>query len=159
MKKVLLVLLALFFSIYVFGCGRKQQAMEELQEPMSMEALSALSSPVQTQTAPQVKPSESVEMPLTAEKLEPLPPAGPYKPTSIEIQTALKGANFYTGAIDGKVGSMTRKAIEEFQKANGLKADGKVGIKTWAVLSKYLNPEPLPAKTRRGKIYPGLKNR
>ncbi|MCM8762981.1 MAG: peptidoglycan-binding protein [Candidatus Omnitrophica bacterium] len=30
--------------------------------------------------------------------------------------------------------------MEDFQKANNLKVDGKVGPKTWAVLSKYLNP-------------------
>ncbi|MCM8789832.1 MAG: peptidoglycan-binding protein [Candidatus Omnitrophica bacterium] len=29
--------------------------------------------------------------------------------------------------------------MEEFQKANGLQVDGKVGPKTWAVLSKYLS--------------------
>ncbi len=55
-----------------------------------------------------------------------------------EIQAALKSAGFYTGEVDGKMGPRTKKAIEEFQKANGLKADGKVGPKTWAELEKYL---------------------
>ena len=55
-----------------------------------------------------------------------------------DIQTALKAAGFYTGAIDGKIGPMTKKAIEAFQKAKGLTADGKVGPKTWAELEKYL---------------------
>jgi peptidoglycan hydrolase-like protein with peptidoglycan-binding domain len=75
-------------------------------------------------------------------KLEPLPPSGPYKPTDKEIQAALKNAGYYTGAIDGKIGPKSKKAIEDFQKANGLKVDGKVGPKTWAALSSYLNLAP-----------------
>ena len=55
-----------------------------------------------------------------------------------EIQTALKKAGFYNGAIDGKAGKNTNKAIMEFQKANGLKADGIVGKKTSEKLKKYL---------------------
>lgn len=56
-----------------------------------------------------------------------------------KIQTALKNAGLYSGAIDGKIGPMTRRAIETFQKNNGLKVDGKVGPKTWAVLEPFLN--------------------
>ena len=58
-----------------------------------------------------------------------------------DIQTALKAANFYTGNIDGKMGPKTKKAIVEFQKAKGLKADGKVGTKTWVELEKYLTAQ------------------
>lgn len=54
-----------------------------------------------------------------------------------EIQVCLKNAGFYKGDIDGMKGKGTKKAIKEFQKANGLKADGKVGPKTWELLSKY----------------------
>ncbi|MBU2102431.1 MAG: peptidoglycan-binding domain-containing protein [Candidatus Omnitrophota bacterium] len=60
------------------------------------------------------------------------------KPTSRNIQVALRAAGFYNGAVDGKIGKKTKEAIEEFQKANGLKADGKVGPQTWAKLKKYL---------------------
>lgn len=55
-----------------------------------------------------------------------------------DIQKALKAAGFYAGAIDGKLGPRTKKAVIDFQKANGLKADGKVGPKTLAALDKYL---------------------
>jgi len=58
-----------------------------------------------------------------------------------DIQTALKAANFYTGNIDGKIGPKTKKAIVEFQKAKGLKTDGKVGSKTWMELEKYLTTQ------------------
>ena len=54
-----------------------------------------------------------------------------------EIQTCLKNAGFYDGEIDGIKGKRTRKAVREFQKANGLTADGIVGKKTWELMSKY----------------------
>jgi len=84
-----------------------------------------------------------------AEKPEVLPPAGPYKPAAAEIQKALKNANFYAGEVDGKIGPKTKAAIEEFQKANNLKADGKAGPKTWALLSGYLNPVASETKKQR----------
>lgn len=62
----------------------------------------------------------------------------PQKATSKNIQIALKKAGFYKGAIDGKIGKDTKKAVLGFQKTNGLTADGVVGKKTWTKLSKYL---------------------
>ncbi len=138
MRKYLFFMVLVLFSIYMFGCGKKQQALEEMQEPMSMEALSTI-----TTTAAPTAPS-TVSSEIRPPALEPLPPAGPYKPTAVEIQTALKNAGYYTEGIDGKIGPKTKKAIEEFQKANGLQVDGKIGPKTWSVLSKYLNPQPAP---------------
>jgi len=61
--------------------------------------------------------------------------------TRKEIQTALKNAGFYSGSIDGKIGKQTKKAIREFQSANGLKADGIVGPKTRDLLIQYLTQE------------------
>jgi len=55
-----------------------------------------------------------------------------------QIQSALKKAGFDPGPIDGKIGKKTKKAIRQFQKANGLKADGIVGKLTWVKLKKYL---------------------
>lgn len=60
------------------------------------------------------------------------------KPTTKEIQTALKNAGFDPGAIDGKMGKRTQQAIKEFQRAKALKVDGVVGPKTWGELGKYL---------------------
>ena len=137
MKKTGLIILAIVFGISMVGCGKKQVSMEE-QEPLSMETLSALST---DQAASEIKVSETPSPSL------PLPPAGPYKPGPVEIQTALKNAGLYTGAIDGKIGPLSRKAIIEFQKANGLQADGKVGPKTWAVLESYLTTSPADAST------------
>jgi len=56
-----------------------------------------------------------------------------------DIQTCLKNAGFYNGKIDGIKGRQTRKAVRDFQEANGLKADGVAGPKTWDALSKYMS--------------------
>jgi murein L,D-transpeptidase YcbB/YkuD len=61
--------------------------------------------------------------------------------THKDIQFALKNAGFYNGPIDGKIGKNSKKAIKEFQKANGLKADGIVGPKTRDLLLQYLTQE------------------
>ena len=55
-----------------------------------------------------------------------------------DIQAALKNAGFDPGSIDGKLGPRTQQAIKEFQRTKGLKIDGKVGLQTWEVLSKYV---------------------
>jgi peptidoglycan hydrolase-like protein with peptidoglycan-binding domain len=155
MKKSVFIILALAVVVYLAGCGKKQKTLEEMQEPMSMEALSTLGSETKnlseakTQELPAVQAGTQVPVVSPAQKLEPLPPSGPYKPSAIEIQTALKNAGSYTGNIDGKIGSKTKAAIEGFQKTNGLKADGKVGSKTWALLSPYLNPAPSAKKAKR----------
>lgn len=63
------------------------------------------------------------------------------KSTPRRIQTALKNAGFYAGAVDGKIGPQTKQAIKEFQRARGLSADGRAGSKTWAQLAQYLPSE------------------
>ncbi len=140
MKKFVFIILVLCLSIYIIGCGKKQATLEELQTPMSMEIPSMVTS--ETKAMPETKPQVTQGVSVAQVKLEPLPPSGPYKPTVQETQTALKNAGFYTGNIDGKSGPMTVKAIEEFQKSKGLAVDGKVGPKTWSVLSAYLKPAP-----------------
>ena len=58
--------------------------------------------------------------------------------TKKDIQIALKNAGVYDGPIDGKIGRTTKKAIKEFQKANGLRADGVVGKNTRNLLLQYV---------------------
>lgn len=55
-----------------------------------------------------------------------------------ELQEALQRLNFDIGATpDGRYGVGTRKAVQDFQRANGLDADGVVGQQTVdAILSK-----------------------
>jgi hypothetical protein len=139
MRKSIVFILALVLCMGLAGCSKKQQALEEMQQPMSPEDLNRL----KTETATDVTPTATVPVTATVAtgetNLEPLPPSGPYNPTAQEIQTALKNAGYYSGAVDGKVGPVTKKAIEDFQQANGLQVDGKVGTKTWAQLGKYLS--------------------
>lgn len=62
-----------------------------------------------------------------------------HMPSGEEIQEALKNAGFYDGEIDGQVGPKTKRAIREFQEANGLNPDGVVGSRTWEILRKHLD--------------------
>lgn len=160
MKKCSVMLVALMFAVTLSGCGKKQQSLEDMQQPMAPEDLNRIKT--ETQMSQDMKPEQMplqtpsgvnlnaqqgslvvVEPQKSETKLEPLPPSGPYKPSSLEIQTALRNAGYYLGKVDGKLGPMSKKAIEEFQKANGLKADGKVGPKTWGILSRHLNAATL----------------
>ncbi len=59
--------------------------------------------------------------------------------TPQEVQTGLRNAGYYTGAIDGKLGSGSKKAIKEFQTDHDLQSDGIIGKKTWTELKNYLD--------------------
>jgi len=139
MKRLLSLGVVVLILAALSGCGKKQEA-EELQ-PITMESLSAPVSSIQA--LPESKSAETKVLPLSAaiesKEVVPLPPQGPYKPTNIAIQNALQKAGFYNGKIDGNIGPKSKKAIENFQSANGLKVDGKVGLKTWEALSKHLS--------------------
>jgi len=56
-----------------------------------------------------------------------------------DIQKALKGAGYYSGSIDGKIGPDSREALRNFQRDNGLTADGVCGRQTWNKLKTNLN--------------------
>lgn len=43
-------------------------------------------------------------------------------------------------SVDGIFGANTQKAVIQFQRSNGLTADGIVGAKTWAALRKVPTP-------------------
>ena len=55
-----------------------------------------------------------------------------------KIQTALQNAGFDPGKIDGRMGKKTLEAVKEFQKANSLTPDGKLGFKTLSKLVPHL---------------------
>ena len=55
-----------------------------------------------------------------------------------EIQRALKTAGFDPGPLDGQLGAKTKTAVRDFQTANGLEPDGRVGPRTWNKLEPYL---------------------
>ena len=51
-----------------------------------------------------------------------------------QIQTKLKNWGYYNGNIDGVYGSQTYEAVKNFQRKNGLTADGIAGSKTLSAL-------------------------
>ena len=54
----------------------------------------------------------------------------------LQLQTRLKELGYYTGSLTGNFGDLTRQAVEKFQRANGLTADGIAGTKTLELLNK-----------------------
>ena len=118
MKKFVFIILALVVSVYLFGYAKEEQ---------------------HTTTAPKVpaKTETAVPRPLTESKTEGLTPSAPLEVTDARvkyIQNALMILGYYRGPIDGKWGPQTKKAVEDFQKANNLQVDGEVGDKTWDLL-------------------------
>lgn len=55
-------------------------------------------------------------------------------PDVTKVQSVLNRWGYYTGPIDGYYSGKTFKAVQEFQRKNGLKVDGVVGPQTWAAL-------------------------
>lgn len=55
------------------------------------------------------------------------------------IQTKLKRWGYYTGSVDGIFGAQTKKAVQYFQRKNGLTADGIVGSATAKVMGISLS--------------------
>lgn len=56
--------------------------------------------------------------------------------TVLQLQRALKEADFNPGKLDGVMGKRTIDAIREFQAYHKLKVDGIVGRNTWAMLQR-----------------------
>lgn len=72
------------------------------------------------------------------------------------VQRRLKDLGYYKGSADGDFGPATEEAVKAFQRANGLKADGKVGPKTLekmngkhAVSARDANATAAPKKTAK----------
>ena len=51
-----------------------------------------------------------------------------------DLQSRLQALGYYSDEIDGQFGAVTKAAVIEFQKANGLEADGMVGTETKTLL-------------------------
>ncbi len=62
-----------------------------------------------------------------------------------QVQQALKVAGFDPGPADGRMGARTRAAIRDFQLANGLEPDGKVGPRTWNKLETVAKNSASPS--------------
>ena len=130
----MLVAALVILPLAAIGCKSKIKDVTEAPEAISTaEVAPATPEPAETVASEAIPPTAAPEI---AKKPAPVAPAK--EDRNKEIQAALKNAGFYAGPIDGKIGPKTKEAIREFQKARGLKADGKVGLKTWAELRKHL---------------------
>jgi peptidoglycan hydrolase-like protein with peptidoglycan-binding domain len=143
------VIVAVFL---ISGCGRHKEKTESSFEPEEvMEDMnSTLSNEVTTTPAEQT--AETNGTTVAPEPAAAYDPNAPFvKPTTQEVQEALKNAGLYTGKVDGVVGPRSKKAIRDFQEQNGLNPDGRIGPQTWAKLAPYLHQssaaptEPAPA--------------
>lgn len=157
MKSWKLGIFIFLMAIIAFGCSKKA---EEVPSVTGLDIEKGDKDLItQTITSPEVEPQAQPEVqapqPIQVEaKAIPPAQAPAAMPTgeldrNRQIQAALKDANLYFGEIDGKIGPMTRKAIEDFQRMKNLKVDGKVGPITWGELQKYLAVEPSVAGTKK----------
>lgn len=61
------------------------------------------------------------------------------------LQQRLKDLKYYTGSVDGSFGGGTETALKDFQRANGLTADGVAGERTLSALeSSSAKAKPSP---------------
>jgi hypothetical protein len=145
MKTLAVLLVLAFAATSLMGCSKKKKddsaSMDGLNGVVSENVISVSDIGANSQMSSDIPvvidnaESAASEMALDEQNLA---ADATSKPTPKQIQQALKNAGLYTGKIDGELGPRTKKAIETFQSQNGLKADGKVGAKTWRVLSSYL---------------------
>ena len=54
------------------------------------------------------------------------------------LQMALRKAGFYSGPVNGMIGSQTKSAIRDFQNKFGIQPSGRMTSATWSKLSEYL---------------------
>jgi len=74
----------------------------------------------------------------------------------LELQKKLKDFGYYNKALDADYGSGTIAAVKKFQQKGGLKVDGIVGPKTYAMIlsesNNQLNPQVLGVSTKQEEI-------
>lgn len=150
-KNLIYVFVAMLTVFFVAGCSTVPKKVKEEMAGMKskvdtlesrVEGVEAKQAAVERMTAEQAQELEEMKS-RKVEKIEKtnISVKSRTSPKSKErikqIQQCLKGAGFYHGKLNGVKTKGTKKAIKEFQKANGLRADGVVGPKTWELLSKY----------------------
>ncbi len=142
-KTTLILLISVLIPTLFLGCTKKSEdtTAEGLNGVASENVVSLSEQPQNTVDGVPVYVDhiENITEPSAGEMAPLADNLAAIKPTTKQIQQALKNAGFYNSKIDGDIGPRTKKSIEDFQSKMGLKVDGKVGAKTWKVLAGYLN--------------------
>ena len=71
-----------------------------------------------------------------------------------QLQLLLSYLDYSPGEIDGVAGEKTKSAVEAFQRAEGLAADGEAGVKTQEKLKEAVFRRR-SASGRTSAIFPG----
>lgn len=98
--------------------------------------------PALSGAAPAIAPAPApAAVPAPAEQQKAADPSndivltvGSKGPEVVELQKLLAKKKYYSGKADGDFGKVTEAAVNKFKAAKGLKADGRVGAKTFALL-------------------------
>ena len=148
-------------AVMVSGCagGQQRQEMSRFQSQLGLleERIGQLERSQNMGAANLIGGASSGSEPATVNLSETTPAAPAVvpepaarkmtgKPTTRQIQQALKNAGFYQGALDGKMGPVTRASVKEFQRVHGLKDDGVVGKQTWEKLQTYADLSTTPGE-------------
>ena len=154
MKKYLFLIIILGATVSFMSCEKPKPKQMPLAEetdvtiPTTAPQEAVQNTPVaagQTpQTAGNVQQAAS-DVQQAVQEAAPMAEEEFSAPTTQQLQEALKNAGFYQGEVDGKIGAKSKQAIKDFQTQNNLAVDGKVGPKTWAKLSTYLNKTAQPS--------------
>lgn len=110
--------------------------IEPIQPAQEIAAITAAPGPSMTLETPSATPMEIASASATSSQ-----PLLEDSAQVRQIQQALKAAGFDPGTIDGRMGQRTRTAVRDFQVAQGLEPDGKVGPRTWSKLESFLKQE------------------
>ena len=130
MKRVLL-----FFLVFVCCSTNENQEVSLITVDLNDESSTTTIDDTSTTTSTSI--TTTTTLPVTTTTSSTTTTSLPTTVTSIEeAQILLKNLGIYTGEIDGINGSLTKKAIREFQKLAGLVVDGVLGPITSSALEK-----------------------
>lgn len=141
LKKMFILSMLVIFAFSLTGCatGRKQK---DLEVQGLRNQISVLEAQIQSKDEEinSLKGMLDNYQEQATKKISRKKVVGEVKsrPNAKQIQIALLNAGYNPGPLDGKMGRQTRQAIKEFQRANNLAVDGKVGKQTWDLLRGYL---------------------
>lgn len=122
----IVLLLAILAAAGVFSGGSKQPTPTLAAPTSNPPAVTP------TNTTPATTTSRTAQAPTTSLK------PGDAGAEVTKLQRALIALGYSPGKADGSYGPGTKKAVSDFQTAQGLSADGIVGPKTLAALQQAL---------------------